>query len=218
MPEKRAWIGWSFVAGCCAAIPAGVMLAYVAAIPFYLGLFFFLLLGLLIGATMFRCGRRAMPVHRPTLLLIGSVVVLLTWGTTLVTEYATFPELVARRTEAALVRRLTPAQRAEIAAKSREQVLSALLGRPYKGGVADWLAGFPRYLKWVARDGDMECPTILDTATFTLTAGQSKVSWAFRIVLSMALLAFSILSQYLLLARQDKVKNPPDGEPSEEGR
>ena len=211
----RTWIGWSFIAGCCTGIPTGVILAYLAAMPFYLGLFFFLLLGLLIGATMFRFGRGATPARPVMLQLIGSAVVLITWGTTLVTEYAIFPGLAARRTEMALVRRLKPDQKAEIAAKSREYVLSKLLGRPYEGRATDWLAGFPKYLRWVARDGAMECPTILDTTTFTLTAGQRKLSWVFRVVLSMVLLAFSIFSQYLLLLRPEKSSNSPDGIPSQ---
>ena len=202
------------MAGCCAGIAAGVILAYLATIPLQLGLFFFLLLGLVIGAIMFRFGRRAMPVRPATLRLIGSAVVLVTWSTTLLTEYAIFPELAARRTETALIRRLTPEQKAEIATKSREYVMSKLLERPYQGGTAEWLAGFPRYLRWVARDGTMECPTFLDKATFTLSAGQAKLSWAFRVVVSMALLAFSTLSQYLLLLRPAKTRSQPDAIPS----
>ncbi|NLE57946.1 MAG: hypothetical protein GX616_06265 [Planctomycetes bacterium] len=213
-PGKRTWIGWSFVAGCCTGIPSGVILAYLASIPFYLGLFFFLLLGLLIGAIMFRFGSGASPVHPPTLALIGSAVVLLTWGTTLLIEYATLPGLVARRTEMALFRRLTPEQQAEVAAKIRVHVMSRLLGRPYEGRPAEWLAGFPKYLRWIARDGTMECPRVVDPTTFTFKLPQSRASWAFRVVLSMALLAFAVLSQYLLLARPSKDQTSPDAIPS----
>lgn len=213
-PAKRTGIGRSFAAGCCTGIPAGVILAYLAPMPFYLGLFFFLVFGLVIGAIMFRFGRGAVPVRPLTLNLIGSVVVLLTWGTTLVTEYATFSGLVARQTETALFRRLTPQQRAEVVAKSHTHVMSQLLGRPYEGGAADWLAGFPKYLRWIARDGTMECPRTVDPSTFTFKASQRRTSWAFRVVVSMALLAFAVLSQYRLLAQPQKGQLSPDVNPS----
>ncbi|HPD29141.1 MAG TPA: hypothetical protein PLL20_04045 [Phycisphaerae bacterium] len=213
-PAKRVGIGRSFVAGCCAGIPAGVILAYLAPMPFYLGLFFFLVLGLVIGAIMFRFGRGAVPVRPLTLNLIGSAVVLLTWSTTLVTEYATLPRLVARRTETSMFRRLTPQQKAEVAAKSRQHVMSRLLGRPFDEGLGDWLAGFPKYLRWIAQDGTMECPRVVDPTTFTFKAGQSKASWVFRVVVSMALLAFAVLSQYLLLARTTKDQPSIDAIPS----
>jgi hypothetical protein len=200
----RTWIGWSFVAGCCTGIPAGIILTYLAVIPFYIGLFFFLLLGLLVGATMFRFGRNAVPVRPVTLRLIGTVIVLLTWTTTLVTEYVLFPGQAAAKVEVSWRPRPTPEKKLQISRQVRQSVMSQLLGRDYNGGVAAWLEGFPKYLRWVARDGAMRCPRVLDATTLQLPPVQCKGAWLFRVTLSLGLLTFSILSQYLLLARHQR--------------
>lgn len=217
-PAKRTWIGWSFVAGCCAGLPIGVVLSYVAFIPLYLGLFFFLLFGLLIGAIMFRFGRSAMPVRPGLLLLIAAAVVLIVWATTLVTEYAAFPGFAAARIEQSVEqtrrRHLRSEEETEISRQTRPYVMGQLLGRPYEGGVVDWLAGFPRYLRWMAQDGVMSCPRVIEASNYKLVMSQRGRSWAFRLILSMGLLAFSIISQYMLLTKPMKTRPAPDGSPS----
>lgn len=208
-------IGRSFVAGCCSGIPAGIILSYLAVLPLYLGLFFFLVLGLLIGAIMFRFGRGGAPARPGPLRLVGAAVVLITWTTTLVTEYAAFPGLAAGRVIMSWYPRpLKPDKEAEIDRRTRHHVMSQLLGREYRGGTADRLLGFPAYLKWVATDGVMTCPRVLDDSQFRLVMRQRRGSWIFRLILSMGLLAFSIFSQYLLLARPSKAPATGDDNPS----
>jgi len=171
--------------------------------------------GLLIGAIMFRFGRSGAPARPGPLRLIGGAVVLLTWATTLVTEYATFPGLAARRTIISWQpRRLKPDQKAEINRRSGHHVMSQLLGRDYRGGVAERVLGFPQYLKWIVSDGTMNCPRVIDDSHFTLVMGQRKRSWAFRVIMSLGLLAFAILSQYMLLTRPSRPAERQGGNPS----
>ena len=85
--RERGWIGWSLVSGCVVGVPAGALLAYLAVLPMFLGLFFFLLVSLLVGAVMFRFGRSAAPVARRTLWAVGIAVVIVIWFTGLVVEY-----------------------------------------------------------------------------------------------------------------------------------
>ncbi|MBN1489250.1 MAG: hypothetical protein JXA69_04975, partial [Phycisphaerae bacterium] len=51
----------SVIAGLALGLPFAWLLAVLAFLPFYLGLFFFTLIGLLIGAVQFRVGKPAVP-------------------------------------------------------------------------------------------------------------------------------------------------------------
>lgn len=211
---SRTWIGWSFIAGCCTGIPAGIILCYLASMPFYLGLFFFLLLGLLVGATMFRFGRNTGPVRPGVLWLIGAAVALITWSSVLITEYATFPGLVAARVEQSRRRIITPEQKLKNDNQLRRYAMSQLLGHDYDAGVAQWTKGFASYVSWIANDGTMSCPRLSDPSTYNLVMPQRKTSWLFRQVLSLILLGFAVLSQYLLLARSSRMGQKADGQSS----
>jgi hypothetical protein len=217
-PANGVRLGWSFIAGCAAGVPAGVLLSYLAVLPLFLGLFFFLLLGLMVGAIMFRFGRGAAPASRRSLWLLGSAVVLVMWTTTLFVEYLLFPgyaaQQVARQVSKSRQRRLQLEERKKIESETRQYVLSRLAGRQYRGTVLDGLRGFAGYLGWVVRDGSIQSPRVLDDATVLVQVSQRRRAWVFRVVASLALLEFAVLSQFLGLSRPPKKKrgdeNPPD--------
>lgn len=205
----RAWIGWSLVSGCAAALPAGWLLAYLAVAPFFLGLLAFLVVGLLIGAVMFRFGRRAAPAPRAVLWLIGTAVVILVWGTGLAIEYdQVFGDAARAVRDSFGYRSFTEQERARIYDETRRYVLSQLTGGRFENGRLGYLCGFPGYLTWAASSGTMECPRLFSPSTQTFYLAHRRLGWLTRVILSLLFLGFTVLSQILSLAEAPK---PPDG-------
>ena len=77
-------MAWALVAGCLLALPVGWLLATLAMLPFFLGLFFCMLFSLLVGAVVYRVGKPAAPQARPLLWMIGIAVGLAVFGVSLV--------------------------------------------------------------------------------------------------------------------------------------
>jgi hypothetical protein len=212
---RRSSLAKPFIAGCTAGVPAAILLTYLAVLPLFLGLFFFLLLGLLVGALMFRFGRKAAPAPRGRLWLGGTGVVVVMWLTTLVVEYAIFPSLVSQRVGQSWHRRLTAEEKQTVARETRQAVLSRFVGREYRGGPVDWICALGGYTAWVARDGTMQCPRGLNNTTYLLQLDQRRRAWVLRVLLSLGLLEFAVLSQYLGLVKTPKSKTREDGNASE---
>ncbi len=73
----------------------GILLGFVSMLPFFLGLFFFLLLGLVPGAVLFRFGHPVRPIPRLPL-WVGIILVLMTtWLVSGYVEYLSLPGHVA---------------------------------------------------------------------------------------------------------------------------
>jgi hypothetical protein len=209
LSTQRSWIGWPLIAGCVVGVPAGCLLAYLALLPMFLGLFFFLLVGMVVGAVTFRFGKAAAPIPPTTLRLIGAAVAVLVWTTGLVVEYLDFPREAARAVRHSLAQNLTADQQDELADRTRQHVLTQLTGRDFRGGFLDHLLAFSGYLKWAATRGTMRCPRIFDDSTHTVRLSQRGIGWLIRVIVSLGLLAFAILSQVLGLAKAPGP--PPDG-------
>jgi len=201
---KPSRIGWSLIGGCAVGLPIGWLMGYLALLPFFLGLFFFALLGLVVGAVMFRFGRPAAPAPRPALWLIGNAVAIVVCGAGLVGEYY---GLVGYRVfghevegdayqavrESFRYRSFTQDELARLRGETRRHTL-AQLEADYPPG------GFVGYLRWAASRGTMECPRIFDDTTHTILLRHRRVTWLIRVALSLGLLSFSIMSQVLGLA------------------
>ncbi len=82
------------LAGVGAALPIGWLLCYGALLPFFLGLFFFMLFGLLVGAVVFRIGQGARPIARSRIVGGTTVVVLAVMVVSLTVEGRDFPSQV----------------------------------------------------------------------------------------------------------------------------
>ena len=211
---RRFWIVWPWIGGGLVAVPAGCLMAYLALLPFFLGLFFFLLVGLLTGAVMFRLGKRSAPAPRAILWLMGADVVILLWGTGLVVEYIGLPGDATRQIrESPLPERLTAEQRDELYDQTRRHVLSELSGRDCAGQPVDYLRAFPGYLKWAATDGTMNCPRVFHDSAHEVILPQRKAGWLIRVILSLGLLAFAVLSQLLPLAKPPESPDEEDEPP-----
>ncbi|MBI4580939.1 MAG: hypothetical protein HY718_14625 [Planctomycetes bacterium] len=194
---RTGWIGWSFIAGCALAIPSGWLLAYLAALPFLLGLFFFLLLGLIAGATMFRFGAQAAAPSRGAAWLMGTTVALVMLLTTLTAEYRAFPRSVERVVRKSFYESLTPARRTELT-RGVEKFAASHLAENHPPG------GFVGYLRWAATSGRVTAPRILKTSTVEYRLPQRGTLWLIRVALSLALVEWTIMSQVLGLCAAAK--------------
>ena len=182
-----AWRWW-LAAGVGAAIawPTGWLLSYAAALPFLLGLFFYALFGLVIGAVVHRVssgGRRGLSGVVGTTLIVAAG-----WGTSLAQEAADFPVDMASRA----VRQsndLGERSRTEFERAVEDEVRQFL--RDEHGS-----AGLLGYVRWVTATGSIPAG-VLPSVTIRLEVGQRQVWWLVRVVLSLMLFAFGVGSQTL---------------------
>lgn len=193
---RRWWFGVCIAA--LLSLPLAWLLSYAAALPFFLGLFFFMLFGLIIGATAYRLSAPSRPYKTVPIIVGTTLLVTLVWGFSIVKEARDFPNDVARRT-ALRTRDIGDLSVAEFRTAIADDVRNFLKSR--YGPVPEW-----SYFRWVLTNGELNPG---DLATFDkkvpVPAAQTKGWWAFRAVASAALLAFGISSQTLLLrkARQN---------------
>ena len=84
----RALLGGLIVA----ALLSWFLLSAGLSLPFMLGVFFFMLFGLIVGSVMFRCGQACRPVAKPKIIVATALVSLVCWGIALGREAIEFPD------------------------------------------------------------------------------------------------------------------------------
>ena len=131
------------------------------------------------------------------------------WTTSLAVEYKALPDSAARQVRNSIPRPLTTEQRTDLAQQTHQHLLSQWLGRDTDDGLADTVLGFPAYLKWVATDGTMQCPRVFDDSMHTVTTGDRQLKWLIRVIVSLGLLNFTLLSQCLSLSQPPTSAEPP---------
>ncbi len=193
-------------AGAAVAVPMGWLLAHAAMLVFYLGLFFFALFGLLIGAVEFRIARPVAPLARSSLLVVGLLTVLWTWLVAMAFEYHNLTSDV--RTFVWNTFRTIDAEAAQqidaLPARLQEN-----LRRSYPPG------GLIGYMRWAARSGRMEVGKLPNNRPIEFRLRQGPRGWSLRVALCAGLLTFGVLSQVLSLA--DAPKPADEGEGGETG-
>jgi len=204
-----------FVPAAVAALPL-VLLAFLLArlvwLPYFFGLFFFLVAGLLVGAVLFRMLRVQRPIARSRLLTLISVFAVFGGSAVLVWEYryvagtiGAFPRF------AAVCRRAS-----EVGEPIREVRRRATAS--YRSGLArDWWPGGPiGYARWAVGAGTM--PLTVDGETETVDVEHRGPTWAARTVGGLLLMGLGLWSSCAALRRSVPVTNilPPGEEPLEE--
>lgn len=204
----RIWL--AMVVGMLLAVPAGWLLAPVALLPGQLGLFFFLIVGLLIGATMYRLGKPAAPVPRSRTILIGLAVALTLWLSTLISEYRAMPQVGFAAVRSQLKVSLPPERREHIQEEISAHI-SSQLNKMFPPG------GLIGYLRWAATDGTMDLPRVIDQRTVRFSLPQRGVWWMVRVVFSLILTAGAILALIWPLGPEKNSKAEPSqpGSPSD---
>jgi len=197
-------------AGSVGVLPFAWLLSYAATLPFFLGLFFFVLFGLLIGAAMHRIASPHRPYRTPPLVAGTTVVVLIGWCLSIVNESRDFPEdtaFNAGKETRYIGDRTIEEYRAAVAADIRR-----FLRESYPPG------GAMGYVRWIIASGELKKGQI-EGLVQTQRPRQAGAGWVIRAVLSVALLAFGIGSQTLALAKTRDpsvraIDNAPDRPPT----
>ena len=179
--------------GTIVSLPFAWLLSYAAMLPFYLGLFFFMLFGLFIGAVMFRIAARGGPYRRSAVLVGTTLIVGVCWTASLVKESRDFPADLAEdalRRSRDIGRRSADEYRTAVA----EDIRAFLRERHPPGGVLG-------YTRWMLLEGEIKKGAI-PSFDQTLPRSPARIGWAVRVVLSIALLGFAVGSQTLPLSRR----------------
>lgn len=194
------------IVGLIVAVPIGAALSVAGPLVMYLGIFFFALMGLLLGAAMFRVWRPARPVERRTLVICSCIVGLSAFAVSLFVETLRFPSVVVNQAHFYPV---DPTQRAsmdnvESIQKSHEQrkaavrdaVRSDLKKRFPPGGMIG-------YLWWGTVDGKMKFELEGERTPIIVAMKQSRVGFPVRVILSAVLICLAVLSQVWPLRRSE---------------
>lgn len=186
---------WAAVAaGAAVSLPLGWLLSYGAALPFFLGLFFFILFGLLIGAVVFRVGLHARPVPSTRLKIGAAVVVIVCWGLSMGIEVYQFPTDQG----AAALTKIAPlpdGMNAESMKAHVAEFVRNTLRREYGS------AGFVGYARWIIASSRMEFTVETMTKPVILQPSQHRWWWAVRVLLCIVLLTFGVYTQLIPLTQ-----------------
>lgn len=188
--------------GALAGLPIGWLLSYGGLLPFYLGLFFFLLFGLLLGAVVYRLGAPARPLGRAWLAGGTAVVVLVTWGVSMLIEAHTFPSQVAKVALEKTRKLPAGATPDSFLRDSQDDVARHLRDKYAPGGVIG-------YMRWQLTDSQIKPPVGRLPKTFRST--QPRLWWGIRVLLSITLLSVGIYSQIAALRREASQQQRRDG-------
>jgi len=191
--------------GLAIGAPFGWILSYAAALPFFLGVFFFALLGLFLDAAVYRAASPAMPYSPGPVWASTALVILWVWGLSLAKEAHDFPHDMAyqaiQRTKD-LEGRSPDVFRAAVADE-----VKLFLRNQYPPG------GWRGYGRWLLRSGEIG-KTELPSVRSTLRVSQAKGWWVARVLLSLMLLTFGVSSQTFLLKKPPmEARRSPDGGP-----
>ena len=193
------------VAGTLVSLPLAWLLSHAALLPVFLGVFFFALFGLVIGAVMHRVAAPGRP-YPPAPLLIGTtIVVLVAFTVSLMQEARDAPRKMAR-SASENVRdigdRTVPEYMALVSNEIRDRIREA---HPPGGLIG--------YARWVMVDGVFDKGEI-QAANLSLRASHRGMWWLGRVAVSAGLLAFGIGSQTLALRlKRDPIVRAVDREP-----
>lgn len=192
-PSRSHARWWSATGvGTIVSLPFAWLLSYAAMLPFYIGLFFFMLFGLVIGAVTFRIAAPGRPYGRFAVLAGTTLIVGVCWTASIVKESRDFPADIAvdavRRTRD-IGRRSAEDYRKAV----MEEVRTFIRERHPPGGVLG-------YVRWMLLEGELKKGAI-PSFDQTLRRSPARLGWAVRVVLSIALLGFAVGSQTLSLSR-----------------
>ncbi len=221
--HRTARVVSTLAVGGLLAIPAGWLMATLALLPLFLGLFFNMIVGLLIGAVVFRIARPAAPFAMRGAIALGAWIAVSAWTAGLAFEYLNtrgydlpwyregawqWVSVDGDATRTARLffrhRSMTAPEKTSLRVQTREAFDHQLAERYPPGG-------FAGFLRWsAARQGELEVPTVFSAASLELNPKQRGVPWLIRSTLSLLLLCFAVLSQVLGLAKQGARTDPGD--------
>lgn len=193
-------------------IPLGWLLVALIWLPLYMGLFFFLVAGLLVGAVSFRLARPARPMTRRRILrgaglvALGCTVINLAW------EYDQFARSVGKPP------RYAEARNAAVLAGEKASSIDSKANVAFRATLAERHApgGLIGYVRWAISDADL--PLSVDGQTETIVMPHSGFRWPIRTLAALLLLAVGLYLSFEALSSAEPVSNilPPGAEYTEE--
>ncbi|GJM25633.1 MAG: hypothetical protein DHS20C16_20480 [Phycisphaerae bacterium] len=176
------------------------LLSYALSLIAMLGLFFFMLFGLIIGAAMYRSADKSRIVPRPNAIVATVVVSLVCWSIAVTKEAVDYPQdFVRAAIENKKVRK--PRGKVEEIQTELHGFINEYLKTEYPPG------GVLGYFKMVATGGAVELTISSQINPVTIKPRVSPVVWWIRVLASVVLLYFSIWSQVSLLTKPPKAKH-----------
>ncbi len=183
-PSLRFWL--AVLAAGVLSLPFCWLLSFAALLPFYLGLFFFALFGLPIGALVFRISSPGGP-YRPSTVVAGTTVLVLgVWSVSIIKESRDLPWDMAEKAI-----KITPDLDGRTPQQFRNNVASevrAHIGTNFPPG------GVLGYVRWALSGGTLKKGE-LASVDASMTFSQTRYIFAIRMALSVGLLAFGVASQ-----------------------
>lgn len=192
-------------------IPLCWLLARLIWLPMYMGLFFFLVAGLLVGAISFRLARPARPLARSRIIVGSAMVALLGAAAFCEFEYLNFVDTVgeAPRFADAKNAALLAGRTARSVEQSASDSFLIALRERYPPGK---LIG---YVRWAMSGLDLDLA--VDSAQESIGLPHQGFRWVARTVCAWLLLAIGLNLSFDALRLGDRVSNIlPPGEPYEE--
>lgn len=206
--RKNVSIGYSLlvlIGGLILAFPASWALSYLAFLPTFLGLFFFALLGLVVGAFMYRLGTPVKPWPVSFCVILGVMVSVFMWGMSVYIEYHGLTENLEKNIRMSYPIVLDQEQRARI-----HQEVPAYIDRYFSDNYPP--GGFIGYVRWAATNGRLEAPRVLNDSMQKFRLSQKPVIWIIRVALSLVFTLAAILSQTLGLSSRESYSFKLEGE------
>ncbi len=178
---------------------------------YFLGLFFFILFGLIHGAAMFRFLSAFRPIRRPALICIGLLIILVTWGGGLVLEASYLPEDAYDATIKTFKRGLPPGlQRADFERDVLTQT-TAFLRENYGSNRTI------SYVRWELAGGSIDLTVRGRERLLAYERPQRGIGFALRVVASLVLVLYGMFSQISVLTKTtEQVQAEKDAATDEE--
>lgn len=176
--------------GTAVSLPLAWLLSHAALLPFFLGLFFFALFGLITGALMHRVASPGRPYGAGHLLAGTTWIVLLIMVVSLRQEAQDQPAKLAE-SASQRVRDIGDRPTSAYVAETADRIRGVWKARHGSGGLVG-------YVRWVLSGGTIE-EGVLEGIPTALRSGVSGLWWVVRVALSAGLLAFGVSSQTLAL-------------------
>lgn len=178
-------------------IPFIILLMYCAWLPLMMGMYFFILGGMLIGAIWFRLAQRVRPVPAVAVQVrLFTMLVLLT-GLYLVSEYYMKVGHLSRDMANLTIEKITLNTLAERQAREQEAAdhVRASLRKYGPGPLGYWA--------WAATSGELP-PMAQYTGQESIALTQTKAYWVLRVVFSVVLFWYGLQLMVKDLARPDE--------------
>ncbi len=190
-PNWRWWL--AVLVGVALSVPLGWLLSYGGALLFMLGLFFFVLFGLFLGAMVYRLAESGRPYSGGSILLGTAMIVLVCWSIAVYKEVAEVPHDLARDVLRS-TRTLGDRSATEFREAIIERIKAYLSDRYPPGGVLGTV-------RWIVTSGQIAAGEIAEVKRPIQRRGDQRGAWwTIRVVLSLTALGFGLGSQTWSLA------------------